>query len=397
VVASVSKPVTGTALMQLWERGAFGLHDDVGDYLPFEVRNPLYPDSAVTFHMLMSHTSSIDDNWDVLDSLVTWGGDSPVGLHEFLAGYLTPGGVYHSADSFNDWPPGDRYDYSNVGATLAGYLAETISGMPLATYCQDSLFAPLEMDATSWFLADLDSSRVAVPYWWNGSAHVRYPHWGTPIWPASQLRTTTTQLARYLAAFMGCGEVGGVRILDCPTVELMNSVQDPQINVNSGLLWYRMHYGGRFIWGHGGNYYGCTTQMFYCPDENTGAIVFANGHEFLAVIEVMHEVFEYAAASTAVHDPGPSPNARSRLTLLPNRPNPFNPTTTLVYELSRPDLVRLTVYDVLGRQVAILAEGRQRPGEHRVVWHASTVGAGIYFARLESGGEVRTIRMALVK
>ena len=65
-LASVSKPVTGTAIMQLWEQGLFNLDDDINNYLPFQVRNPSHPNDPITFQMLLTHTSSIYDNWNLL-------------------------------------------------------------------------------------------------------------------------------------------------------------------------------------------------------------------------------------------------------------------------------------------------------------------------------------------
>lgn len=61
-LASVSKPYTGTALMQLYQEGFFDLDDDINDYLPFVVVNPNFPDSVINFRMLLTHTSSINDN-----------------------------------------------------------------------------------------------------------------------------------------------------------------------------------------------------------------------------------------------------------------------------------------------------------------------------------------------
>jgi hypothetical protein len=59
--------------------------------------------------------------------------------------------------------------------------------------------------------------------------------------------------------------------------------------------------------------------------------------------------------------------------------------------------VQLVIYDVLGRQVAALVDGVQAPGQHEVVFNASTLPSGIYLARLFSGDQTRTIRMTLVK
>ena len=61
-IASVSKTVTGTALMELYEQGQFDLDEDINRYLPFSVGNAMYPEDKVTFRMLLTHTSSIIDS-----------------------------------------------------------------------------------------------------------------------------------------------------------------------------------------------------------------------------------------------------------------------------------------------------------------------------------------------
>ena len=68
-VASVSKTATATALMQLCERGVFGLDDDINASLPFPVRHPSYPSTPVTFRMLLTHTSGIADYWPTFEAL----------------------------------------------------------------------------------------------------------------------------------------------------------------------------------------------------------------------------------------------------------------------------------------------------------------------------------------
>lgn len=80
-----------------------------------------------------------------------------------------------------------------------------------------------------------------------------------------------------------------------------------------------------------------------------------------------------------------------------NYPNPFNPTTTITYDLPQAASVRLTVSDVLGRQVAVLADGRQVAGSHQIAFNAVGLPTGVYLYRLEVGGQVQTRRMLLVK
>ncbi len=73
VLCSISKTFVAVALMQLWEDGLFGLDDDISQYLPWEVHNPYYPSSPITFRMLMTHTSGIIDNWSMLNQLLHLG------------------------------------------------------------------------------------------------------------------------------------------------------------------------------------------------------------------------------------------------------------------------------------------------------------------------------------
>ncbi|OYV88454.1 MAG: hypothetical protein B7Z63_00450 [Ignavibacteriae bacterium 37-53-5] len=83
--------------------------------------------------------------------------------------------------------------------------------------------------------------------------------------------------------------------------------------------------------------------------------------------------------------------------LLQNYPNPFNPTTKISYQLSASSNVTLTIYDVLGREVATLVDGAMRPGSYEIQFDGSRFGSGVYFYRLMAGGNVITKKMVLVK
>jgi len=83
--------------------------------------------------------------------------------------------------------------------------------------------------------------------------------------------------------------------------------------------------------------------------------------------------------------------------LLPNQPNPFNPMTELRFTLPRSGHVRLTIYDARGRVTATLVDGTLGAGVHRLTWDASRAASGVYFSRLEAGGETRTGKMILLK
>ncbi|NUN71337.1 MAG: family 10 glycosylhydrolase [Bacteroidetes bacterium] len=80
-----------------------------------------------------------------------------------------------------------------------------------------------------------------------------------------------------------------------------------------------------------------------------------------------------------------------------NFPNPFNPATTIRYRLAAEEFVTLTVYDILGKEVATLVSDRQRAGEHTVRFDASSVSSGTYFYTLRAGAASVTRRMLLIK
>jgi len=86
-----------------------------------------------------------------------------------------------------------------------------------------------------------------------------------------------------------------------------------------------------------------------------------------------------------------------QLTLYQNYPNPFNPVTTIRYELPERTELRLTIYDLLGREVAVLADDAQGPGIRVVQWDASNVASGIYLYRLQTDNQTITKKLVVLK
>ena len=87
----------------------------------------------------------------------------------------------------------------------------------------------------------------------------------------------------------------------------------------------------------------------------------------------------------------------SQFRLLGNYPNPFNPATQIVYELAGPENVRMKVYNMLGQRVEFVDFGLQSPGRHEARFDASGLSSGIYMIRLQSGHEIQSLRVTLVK
>ncbi|MGA9116736.1 MAG: T9SS type A sorting domain-containing protein [Bacteroidota bacterium] len=78
-------------------------------------------------------------------------------------------------------------------------------------------------------------------------------------------------------------------------------------------------------------------------------------------------------------------------------PNPFNAVTHVTFRIPERGHVRLSIHDVQGREVALLAEGLREPGSHTVAWHAAGAPSGVYFCRMAAGGRTETGKLLLLK
>ena len=279
--ASISKTVTATALMQLWEQGLFDLDEDVNNYLPFSLRNPNHPDKPITFRMLLSHRSSLaDDNtyWVCL-SYVPGDPEIPDYPHPWLMEYLLPNGSAYSPNIWTKNLPGEAYAYANVGYSLIGFLVEIISGEKFDQYCKDHIFEPLEMYNTSFRLKDLNISNIAVPYSYERRNYIPHPHYNMYVmYPAGSMRTSVEELSHFLIAHMNGGIWNNVTILNSSTVEIMHKAHyanDGKEKYGLGWTIQDKIFRKKEI-GHGGGWPGVHTLMRFRPEDNTAVILFTN-------------------------------------------------------------------------------------------------------------------------
>jgi len=110
-------------------------------------------------------------------------------------------------------------------------------------------------------------------------------------------------------------------------------------------------------------------------------------------------ILRYVVGPTASVDIESSDNGvlPQRVALHEAYPNPFNPSTTLRFDLPAAAAVSVEAFDMLGRSVARLVDGTLPAGFHQVSWDASGVGSGTYLVRMRTGSEVMTRTVVLVK
>jgi hypothetical protein len=101
-----------------------------------------------------------------------------------------------------------------------------------------------------------------------------------------------------------------------------------------------------------------------------------------------------SGVTTAVDEGVPAPGDGPSVV---NRPNPFNPTTTILFSLDRPGFATLEIFDVRGRRLETLVARELPAGEHAVAWTAAGKASGVYIGRLTAGGRMVTRRIVLLK
>jgi len=213
LLASLSKTVIATAVLQLAERGLVDIDQDIGLYLPFNVRNPKFPRSPVTTRMLLTHSSGLTGpkTDEELPAFYDWfDPDSAPPLGLTMMEYLLPGGAHYVPAVWKDKAPGRRELYSNLGASLLAYLVECVSGEDFSSYCRNHIFLPLGMPETSYRIADLNAQLLAVRYMEDSGP---IPHYTRRDYPGGQVKSSVEEFSHFLAAWMNEGVYDQTRIL----------------------------------------------------------------------------------------------------------------------------------------------------------------------------------------
>jgi CubicO group peptidase (beta-lactamase class C family) len=271
LLASVSKLIVVTAVMQLAERGVIDIDRDISLYLPFVVRSPHYPGQDITARMLLTHSSGMagPETDDELPGFYDWYlVDSAPPLEDTFANYLLPGGSAYVPAVWKENIHGQREVYSNLGTTLLAYVVEFISGEDFNTYCRNHIFLPLDMPNTSFRFVDLDMSDMATLYFEN---YIPMDHYSRRDYPAGQLRSSIEEFSHFLIACMNGGIYQGYRILEESTFQEVLQIH----NFASGLcLIWNCTLGGWY--GHAGGVNGASTYVEFHKEHKVGLVIFSN-------------------------------------------------------------------------------------------------------------------------
>lgn len=296
---SVSKLVTWTAVMQLFEQGKVRLDAPVSEYIDqFPIPGGY---GAVTLEHALTHTPGLEDGG--MGYLFAESADDLVPLAESLATHAPT----------QQWSPGTTAAYSNWTTALAGLVVANVSGMTFEEYVARNIFEPLGMRHSSFdepLPAPLDAnmatgySDVGKGLELLGYEYIR--NFG----PAGALAATADDMARFIVAHVNGGELNGARILNPETARLMHSRLFGPVEGLPGMahgfmeLW---HNGHRFV-GHGGDTIAFHSDLAIDPDRGFGFYVSFNAPDGGQARDVVtRAVLNYFYPEAAPAEPAPPP------------------------------------------------------------------------------------------
>jgi CubicO group peptidase (beta-lactamase class C family) len=314
LVSSMSKVVMVVAVLQVLETLATQRNVTLASLLdadvdtlvkkdaadPIHVRTPSFPDVPITMRMILTHTSSIQNDYDLIPhdyatSAPSYAHDMVPDLRLVFQRYLVPAGTYYAAGNFLTDKPGTNYTYSSVASSIAALVVDAHMGTTFDAWCKLHVFTPLGMKDTAWRLSDVaglknGSLTLAMPYQWNDTANelVSPPIWENTFFPSASLRSTAVDYAKLVAALGQDGVYPGGRLLSSATMAELRRVQDKSIDTTQGLIVYFKKRANFWVLGHGGANTGFRSEAsFMAPDEPLpdkskpkdifGSVVLTNG------------------------------------------------------------------------------------------------------------------------
>ena len=256
-IYSMSKPITGVALMQLYEQGKWQLDDPVTKYVPelaslkvltygadgkpvIKNGKPVLadPKSAPTMRQLMSHTAGFGYGLCCEDPVNKAFRDTEVlgapNLDEMMKRIEAIPLLYD---------PGTKWSYS-VSVDIQGYIVQKLSGQKFGDYLKEHVFTPLGMNDTSFFVTDATKSRFTDVYHWDKDKKALVVNPNRPDRPGFDdpnrlesggggLVSSTHDYARFAQMFLGKGTLAGNTVLKPDTVELMRTNQIGTLGVST--------------------------------------------------------------------------------------------------------------------------------------------------------------------
>ncbi len=253
-IYSMTKPVTGVALMMLYEDGLWKFDDPISKFIPEFAKLKVLADYDSAGNVELEALTRQPTMRELLNHTAGFGyglfGDDPVNEAFREQQVLTSSDLDELIEKVAGIPlmaqPGEQWYYS-VGVDIQGYIVEQISGLTFGEYLQQNLFAPLGMNDTHFYVQPQDRDRFAEVHYWDSERNrlAQQPHRTDrpSYFDADRLESgggglvsSTHDYARFLQMLVNEGKLNGVRVMTPESVRIMrtNSLTD-DVNMRYGI------------------------------------------------------------------------------------------------------------------------------------------------------------------
>ena len=253
-IYSMTKPITGVALMTLYEQGKFKLDDPLAKYLPEFADPKVYAgtdpkgdplfvpiERPITIADITRHTAGFATSPNEPGVGLLYAAANPLDRHNTITQFSKKLATVPLA-----FQPGTRWSYG-ISVDVQAALVERISGVPFGAYVRQHVLDPLKMHDTHYLVPASDQRRLAVLYQrnpqtgvWTRTPDSTYRAFNTQPWPlepgAFGLTSTLDDYLRFTRMLLNGGELDGVRILKPETVQLMATNHLPATVKDSSFL-----------------------------------------------------------------------------------------------------------------------------------------------------------------
>ena len=240
-IFSMTKPITATAIMSLYDQGKLSLDDKVSKYIPEFAQTQVYKEvdgkhstepqkNAMTIRHLLTHTSGIPYGWGQSYT------DSVYATKQFMGQDWTIGEMTKELATVPlKYQPGTTYDYG-LGVDVAGYIVEVVSGQKLDAYFKSVIFDPLKMDNTAFYVPEEKKDRMVVIYTHDENGKIKTPDRSRAfavteppklLLGGAGLFSTLGDYEKFCRMLLNKGELNGTRVLSEKAVQMIMTDQFP--------------------------------------------------------------------------------------------------------------------------------------------------------------------------
>jgi CubicO group peptidase (beta-lactamase class C family) len=272
LLASLSKPVTAVAVMQLVEAGQIELDAPVQRHLPW-----FLPDTPITARQLLHQTSGLDETQGYQRNLES---DSPDALEQ---------SIQQLADTELNHPPGTAFEYTNSNYDILGLLIETVTGQSYGDYIQAHIFTPLAMNNSFTSLSEARAAGMSSAFYPFFGRQISFDGWmpyTRAVQPSAGLIGSAENMAHFALAQLQDGRYQSTQLLSPAGMTALHT-PDPATgpDVAYAMGWAVWSFDDAALPGeeaptalsHGGEWLGFSNLMLLIPEYELGVVLLMNG------------------------------------------------------------------------------------------------------------------------